>query len=69
MKYKRALTRGQIRSCEAAEHPTCRCRCAGRMHGQDHTEFASLVQGMIDEKGEITDVEINDIIDYLKYGR
>jgi len=28
------LTEGQARRCENAEHPRCRCRCGGALHGK-----------------------------------
>lgn len=65
MKWIRGLTLDHQKRCEEAKEPMCMCRCGGRLHGKSHNKFADLVQAVIDEKGEVTEEELDEIIDYL----
>lgn len=64
MRYKRPLTNAQIESCEKAEFPMCTCRCGGALHGKSHVTYGAVERGILAEKGELTEEDIQEAIKY-----
>lgn len=66
MIYKRSLSESQSRACEDAIHAVCLCRCGGALHGISHKLYAEVEAQILEEKGEITDEDVEEIIEYVK---
>jgi len=43
--HKRPLTEQQVRACEKAKMPRCRCRCKGALHGGQRAFVELLPEG------------------------
>lgn len=42
MNRQRALSASAASECENAKHPTCKCRCGGKMHGAARGKISGL---------------------------
>lgn len=60
--YTRLLTNWAAYSCEQAKKPICVCRCGGILHGKNHDAFATATNMLINQQGDISDEEIQDIL-------
>jgi hypothetical protein len=63
--YTRVLTWWAARACEQAKKPICTCRCGGALHGKSHDGFIEAVNGLLNRQGDITDDEIQEILEDL----
>ncbi len=65
MKYKRPLSARTAQSCEDAEYPVCTCRCRGALHGISHAKYIAVERGIYEEKKEVTEQDVDEIISYV----
>jgi len=61
MPYKIKINTHDAKSCAAAEHDTCHCRCQGKLHGQSHKRFQQAESDFFDEARAAGEKEIGDL--------
>lgn len=66
MSFKRSLNEAQSKACEDALFAECRCRCGGALHGVSHALYARLEAQILEEKGEITEEDIEELLEYIQ---